>query len=77
MWWRSPPELPDLNPIENIWGSLKQYLRTQYKPHNMEELKQGIMQFWNSHWKYMKVYFSLTHKVIPKVVEVNGNPSGY
>ena len=28
VWWRSPPESPDLNPIENIWGSLKQYLRT-------------------------------------------------
>lgn len=34
VWWRSPTESPDLNPIENIWGSLKQYLRTQYKPHN-------------------------------------------
>ena len=27
-WWATPPESPDLNPIENIWGSLKQYLRT-------------------------------------------------
>ena len=25
-WWPTPPETPDLNPIENLWGSLKQYL---------------------------------------------------
>ena len=27
VWKRSPPESPDLNPIENIWVSLKQYLK--------------------------------------------------
>ena len=35
--WPTPPESPDLNPIENIWGSLKQYLRTIYKPKNLQE----------------------------------------
>ena len=29
-WWPAPPESLDLNPIENIWGSLKQYLRNTY-----------------------------------------------
>ena len=45
-WWPSPPELPDLNPIENVWGSMKQYLRTAYKPRNLEELKACIEMFW-------------------------------
>lgn len=22
-WWRTPPESPDLNPIENLWHELK------------------------------------------------------
>ena len=24
-WWKTPPESPDLNPIENDWSSLKTY----------------------------------------------------
>ena len=78
VWWRNPPESPDLNPIENIWGSLKQYLGTQYKPHNLDELKQGIMRFWDTLIpEICEKYISHLHKVIPKVTEYNGNPSGY
>ena len=31
-WWLTPASSPNLNPTENIWGSLKQYLRTNVKP---------------------------------------------
>ena len=30
-WWPTPPESLDLNPIENVWGSPKQFLRNTYK----------------------------------------------
>ena len=77
-WWATPPESPDLNPIENIWGSLKQYLRTTYKPRNLDELKRGIQQFWMTLTpEVCRQYIGHIHKVIPKVVEVYGEPSGY
>lgn len=78
-WWPTPPESPDLNPIENIWGSMKQYLRTIYKPKNLQELKDGIEQFWITLTpEVCKRYIEhVTVKVIPKVVSVQGDPSGY
>lgn len=36
-WWAFPPESPDFNPIVNVWGLLKQYLRNSYKPKNLDE----------------------------------------
>ena len=44
VWWKTPPESPDINPIENVWGSMKQFLRSQYKPKNLDELKAGIIR---------------------------------
>ena len=41
-WWYTPPESLDLNPIEFVWGSLKQFLRNNVKPKNLEELKACI-----------------------------------
>ena len=77
-WWYSPPESPDLNPIELVWGSLKQFLRSQYKPKNLEELKAGIESFWLTLTpEVCSKYISHLKKVIPKIIEVQGAPSGY
>ena len=77
-WWRTPPESPDLNPIENVWGSMKTYLRTECKPKNLRELKNGILSFWRQMTvSACRKYIGHIQKVVHKVIEVNGEPSGY
>ena len=44
-WFKTPPERPDLNPIENLWHDMKEYLRREVKPHNKAELVAGMNSF--------------------------------
>ena len=77
-WWHTPPESPDLNPIENLWHELKEYLRREVKPNNQLQLINGIEQFWNTvDVKKCCKYIDHLHKVIPKVIELNGQATGY
>ena len=77
-WWSTPPESLDLNPFENLWGSLKQFLCTTHKPKNLEEFNEGVLRFWQSlTLEVCRKYIGHLHIVIPMVNEVNGNPSGY
>ena len=77
-WWKTPAESPDLNPIENVWASLKYFLRYYHKPKNMESLVTGIKAFWKSITPGVcKKYIGHLQKVMPKVVEVEGAASGY
>ena len=44
-WWKTPPESPDCNPIENLWHELKEFIRREVKPKSKQELVTGIQQF--------------------------------
>ena len=75
----SPPESPDLNPIENLWALLKYHLRRKIKPTNKEELVNGIKEFWHVTVTpaLCKKYISHLKKVIPAVILREGAASGY
>ena len=77
-WWPTPPESPDLNPIENVWESLNEFLRNTYKPKNLVDLKKGILQFWKTLTPSVCArYIGHLHRVMPVVIKQNGGPSGF
>lgn len=77
-WWPTPAESPDLNPIENVWGSMKEYLRNTYKPKGLEDLKKGIREFWKTLTPSVCMkYINHIHTVMPTVIERSGGPSGF
>ena len=68
-WFHTPAESPDLNPIENLWHEMKEYIRREVKPHTKEELVQGIQQVWSTvNSKKCRKYIRHLDKVIPKVI---------
>ena len=73
------PFLEQLNPIENMWQELKYFLRKSVKPRNKQQLVDGIKEFWRSAVtiKSFTRYINHMHKVIPKVIKVEGHASGF
>ena len=45
-WFRTPPASRDINPIENVWHKLKEFIRCEVKPTTKDQLVEGICQFW-------------------------------
>ena len=79
-WWRTPPESPDLNPIEDLWHELKFFLESKVKPRNKQELVHGIKKFLTKKVtpeKCAKYIDHVLHKAIPAVVEAQGAATKY
>ena len=77
-WWRTPAESPDINPIENLWHELKEYIRREVKPTRQDELVNGIKDFWKTvDLAKCTKYIKHLRKVIPKIIELKGAATGY
>ena len=77
-WWRTPPESPDMNPIENLWHELKEFIRGKIKPRNKEQLVDGIRRFWDTvDTQKCCRYIGHLKKVLPAVIEKKGDATGY
>ena len=77
-WWRTPPESADLNPIENLWHELKEFIRRDIKPTTKGELVDGIKRFWTTvDIAKCNKYINHLRKVVPKVIELEGAATGY
>ena len=77
-WWTTPPESPDLNPIENLWHELKKFIRREVKPTSKEELISGIRAFWETFTaEKCQKYIGHLKKVIPEVIVCEGGATGY
>ena len=77
-WWRTPPELPDANPIENLWHELKEFIRREVKPTAKQQLVDGISTFWDTvDVRKCHRYIGHLNKVLPKIIEKSGDATGY
>lgn len=60
-WWKTPPDSPDINPIENLWHEVKEYIRREVKLRSKVQLVDGILSFWRTVnvskcRKYIKIF---------------------
>ena len=72
----TPASSPDINPIEMVWSSMKQYLQRVVKPRVKKELIDGIRAFWETLTpQKCGRYIDNVHKVLPVVVLNSGGPT--
>ena len=72
-----PASSPDFNPIECVWGTMKDYLQRVTLPKTKDELMAGIRTFWEQlDADECGKYIDHIHKALPRAVLNHGGSSG-
>ena len=74
----TPASSPDINPIENVWSTMKDFLQRTVKPKTKDQLIDGIKTYWETVTpEKCGKFIDHIHKVLPVVVLNNGNSTDY
>ena len=64
--------------LQYNWHELKEFIRREVKPSNKQELVDGIYRFWKTVTaEKCTKYIRHLRKVLPKIIEFEGGPTGY
>ncbi|MBW0523431.1 hypothetical protein O181_063146 [Austropuccinia psidii MF-1] len=68
--------LPNLNPIKNVWKTIKMQVSKHHQPHTMDELRAAIQMAWNklSPHFFNKLLLGM-HDCMQAVISANGGPT--
>lgn len=74
-----PPQSPDLNPIENVWHSLKTYVRKHLKDiRTAADLQQALTTCWNGlPLTYFRSLYSSLPRRCQQVLQMKGHITKY
>ena len=74
----TPASSPDINAIENVWSTMKDFLQRKIKPKTKDQLVEGIKTYWETvTTEQCGKFIDHIHKVLPVVVLNNGGSTDY
>ncbi|MBW0576537.1 hypothetical protein O181_116252 [Austropuccinia psidii MF-1] len=73
-----PAHSPDLNPIENIWKTMKSQISKLYQPQTVDELRHAINAAWTKfHVNLLNDLLYSMPRRMAMVIQMNGGPTSY
>ena len=74
-----PAKSPDLNPIENVWGTMKQRLSRRLLPeHSMDDLRNMLLEEWdNISTRMIRMCIASMPRRIQACIDANGGYTRY
>ncbi|MBW0591899.1 hypothetical protein O181_131614 [Austropuccinia psidii MF-1] len=71
-----PAHSPDLNPIKNVWKTMKSQISKLYQPQTVDELRHPINTAWTTfHVNLLNDLLYLMPQCMAMVIEMNGGPT--